>query len=927
MTWCRRRRWVACTLILVMAVATLTAARAEAASDASQASQTLGQCLQLSPKLSVVVLMDESGSLAGPNGTDPANRRIDGLKAALSGLSRLTEGQPGQAGPSVEVLLVGFSTDAVPLGGWQPLSSKSLSRMYAAAATFAPRNHGTDTDYGTALTYARNSLVQRSAAVTKSGGAPPCKALVWFTDGKYDIVDRPSGDNHTLSYAPGVRLDRAGGGSRAVAAGREFICKRGGLADDMVRDGIVTLTVALSTNLEPTDRAFLQALTIGQSDNSRCGTLLTPATGEFLDVRDASRLFFAFGGILDGAAAPIQQVPVCPGRPCTAGRTTIRTIPGIRRFVIRAVTGSEDVDVHLVPPRGPTVVLRAGVDDSAQVAGASITARWASAQALEITADLTSSDPSWVGPWAITYVRPSGTPATGLLSVLFSADMDVTVNPTRLLIGQSTPVEIHAVSGNGAPLDAPRLLDQAAVTLTLSAGQGTPSADLPATGSLAAGGSVTTGVELASTYSDTSATLDVRVAFGAPTGVPVVPVSRAFRLAAELPADQGFPKVEPGEIHLPSIEGTGATTADLTVTASPSTGGCVRLGAFGVDAPPGAQGIAVAVTPNNATSATCLRLAPGKSQTIGLRFAPRHSSTGRATVRIPVIVSSELVQGERTIAIEATTELTPTPDVAKRLSIVALLTILGLVVPLGLIHAFNVIGAKFIKAHRLRSTLTPVVVDTRAMTVQTPVGEPVAAPYEGSSSVSPANDRRFAIGPFDFRTVASVSFRDRVWRLLRGSCGVVDAVGGPLLGGNPYPPLPRFGRGGRYEAPLALPGTWLFRPQRIDQSAGRDAYFEATDTAPRTFVVQGDLLLLITDGGSIDQGSELLAAATGALLDQDWTNVGHAGTGRAPVEGEHGYPEPGGQNLPDDPVIRPADGGAIPPNPEPPPTIDDELNY
>src|SRR5581483_304176 len=120
----------------------------------------------------------------------------------------------------VDVQLAGFSVDYRPVNGWTSLTPSSLNGLKGTLATFRDRNRGVDTDYYIALRGAQRQLAQRAAQLSAEA---PCKALLWFTDGEYDIDPGPRG-GATKDYAPQIRLGTQDGARQLQAEGQRLLC-------------------------------------------------------------------------------------------------------------------------------------------------------------------------------------------------------------------------------------------------------------------------------------------------------------------------------------------------------------------------------------------------------------------------------------------------------------------------------------------------------------------------------------------------------------------------------------------------------------------------------------------------------------------------------------------------------------------------------
>ena len=135
-------------------------ARAEQANDACK-----GQ-------LEVLLLMDQSQSLQS---TDPDGLRVSGAKELVKSLNNSAEA----AGEKVNIGIAGFGEGADLVG------SATLPEQQSQALTFIDefqsKNTDQNTDYVLALKFASDYFAG------KSGVAPACMKLVWFTDGAYSI--------------------------------------------------------------------------------------------------------------------------------------------------------------------------------------------------------------------------------------------------------------------------------------------------------------------------------------------------------------------------------------------------------------------------------------------------------------------------------------------------------------------------------------------------------------------------------------------------------------------------------------------------------------------------------------------------------------------------------------------------------------------
>lgn len=137
-------------------------------------------------QLEVLLLMDQSSSLQS---TDPDGLRVSGAKELVKSLNNSAEA----AGEKVNIAIAGFGEGANLVG------SARLPEQQGQALSFIDefqtKNSDQNTDYVLALKFASDYFA------SKSGVAPACMKLVWFTDGAYSIdkLSAPGLDEYTSS--------------------------------------------------------------------------------------------------------------------------------------------------------------------------------------------------------------------------------------------------------------------------------------------------------------------------------------------------------------------------------------------------------------------------------------------------------------------------------------------------------------------------------------------------------------------------------------------------------------------------------------------------------------------------------------------------------------------------------------------------------
>lgn len=901
-------------------VVALTPGRAPAAPHLSPAAESLSSCVQANGRLSVLMLIDESGSLAT---TDPFNQRVDGIRAALTGLADLAETEVGGRRPEVSVLMAGFyglvrpsGPEDLPDGAWMPVSHENIDHLLTEAGQYETLNHGKATDYATALTAARKLLAARVAEETVDGGAAPCQALIWFTDGRYSLPRRVGkagvGLPLELPYARGIRLDQPGAGERAVAAGKQFMCKPNGLMDGLQSDGVMRFTVALSTDLSPADAAFLDAATTGGSGHLRCGAHLSHLSGEYLPARDGDQLFFAFAG-LTGPQPPVHEQPVCPQLSCVRGVTSFDTVAGLSQFLIRASGGGEvpaggpspSLELQLKGPSGQSVTLEPGGPSRLSLDGTSITQRWVSGRAVEVQGDFEPTSHSWRGRWSYAFVDASASaaapPQNGFSSVQLFADLEPEVEGSPVLIrGSPTKLTFKLTTGSDpdqAVTSGPLLRSAHLIASVEDPVAGT-STRIPVAGP-APDGSFSAAVKIPPSSTAGFVYLGLTASFSTPAGTPIAPQYRSFDVPVRFPPGQGFPTISPATLSLPSLRGDGDTEGELSVKGSSASAGCVWIGAPDVDAPSEAGRVEVTISPAAGTAQHCLRVGKGEERHFTVRLTPSSEATGTVTASIPVHLSSDIVETDHVVSVPASFAMAPAPNDVVRVVLLAGLVLLGTLLPLLLLHVLNVLGARFPAPNRLRALQVPVEMSHGGRLrrrgedgppAEVDRGEPLFA--HGSRPV-----RELKLSSVELETFASGSFADRAFELFRGPYGVVRAGGRKLVAGSAQP-LRSWRGGAVHEVPLGLAGTWIFRfdglrpaetgeaPDLHSESArsaapqGGDDFFAPrrdrvpadrveTPRAPREATIEGQLILLTSDGPPVDQAEVLFGLAEQGLLGAD----------------------------------------------------------
>lgn len=431
----------------------------------SPAGRTVQSCMRDSKSLLVDVMIDRSRSLRV---TDPEDRRVDGVGAALFGLARVA-GEGGEdRQPRVEVLLSSFAAMPAPRhapSAWRVVDDRSLPGLLEQAERLGDRDDGSDTDYALALREGRQALNARAVAIAGEDEAQPCKVLIFLSDGKFQVGDRTrsSALPRHVPYAPGVDLATAGGGGRAVAAGHRYLCRDGGLRDRMVGDGTTMFTVALSGSPQftPADRAFLEALTNGGKGKTDCGSDLSPRTGEYIEINDSFDLFYGLGTIVTDSNGEPKPGPCYVPGTCP-NPTEFDAVPGLSGFILSASAPLSGVKLELTGPSGEQRVLRDGSATEFSVGGATVHQHWIRSRSMEMEAEFERDSDAWVGPWRFRFFAPSAIdlPVPAYDLTLLSALRPRLVGDPALLPGGRRKLVVGLFE-QGKPVEAGALVDAA----------------------------------------------------------------------------------------------------------------------------------------------------------------------------------------------------------------------------------------------------------------------------------------------------------------------------------------------------------------------------------------------------------------------------------------------------------------------------------
>lgn len=824
---------VLATLAMVVPIAGSSPAQAQQ-SEVPPALVTLRSCLEQSQgtaRLLALVVVDESGSLQD---TDPDDQRVPGVRALLSGLAGLTSQQPGGNDLEVLVRMVTFAegyqslvpepVDADP--SWNVLNETTFDQLSTQAGELADRDHGDFTDYLSALNGARRDLAIQSAELTADGGAPPCKLLVFFTDGRYDLA-----------------LDAD------EAAGRQQLCAAGGVTDGLRSDGVITISVGLASGLDDGSLRFLEALTVGEAGGQTCGTTGSDATGLFLTALNADDLFFQLGAIDPALFELFCPTPDSP-------RCDFVVPDGFNGFALRAQTPAQGTAFELTSPSGATVMAQPGDNRETELADTEVKVRWFGDRQAEVTA-YEAAGASIAGQWSLRFVTDGvpDTGAAGRIDVRLRADIVPGIrNEPVLRAGERVDVGLGFERLDGSPIESSPVLAGSSITASLRDPETGDTEPLDVVG---ADGRFDTTIEIPEDFEGSSIEVVLDATVTPPDGTDVSVAGRTITLDVLPPAT--YPSVGPIPLRLPGVRGASSTSGILTITGSDLNGACVWIEAGAVALPSedtgsSADEVPILLSPAPTDQSSCLPIPTGERRQVEITVEPTRSATGVATGEMAVFLKSDASAEIRRVPVRVEFDMRPPPNELRRWLIFSLLMLLGIGIPVVVL----VLTAR-------RSTLLgpPQLLRWASTDVTWSVARGLEA--SGDTPLVPEDFVVLDATSERKRGVPSVSvgqlqahrrFGTTIWRAIAGLFAGGEATvshpsGLPLVAGSPGVPLRAYPEEPSHQIPLAMASTWIFALRSITS--------DEDDTGEGPGTMHGRLTYVVADGADFDTDAERLA--------------------------------------------------------------------
>ena len=824
---------VVAAVLLTVAPAATAGAQGEGAEtgapttpDSARAIDDLVGCVQGSRRLLVLMLIDESASLKQ---TDPDARRVDAARSALDSLVALSTSE-GEASPDVDIAMAAFSNDYRLIQDWSPIEEDTTEELEGSLEEFRELQDGIDTDFVNALSTGREALASRAAEVSADVGDAPCKAVLLFTDGTYDIAVRPTAEDQdrlglTKPYAPDIELTDEEAVRAAEKAGRAELCEPGGLADQLRNDEITLLTVALSGDVARRSQLPLAAATAGKADDYECGDQEKPARGAYLPAEDIDLLVVRFNEVgtrlAGGSLVPgTDGVTVCGDDACEGGSRSFALDPSLRRAQVLALAPEPGVVVEIDPPGDDPV--RIDADGTTDIGGVQATTRDIAGRGFVIDLERPEDPAAWNGEWRASILDPSGEQegAAGTLQVFVFSDITVEIlDLTAFERGATTPLSVALVLPEGTRAEDVVASADAVVRVrnAVTLEQQTVELEGPATGPF------TGAIEIPADETSNAFDVTAEVRMTTTGGAALVSQSSEREVLVRRPG--GAIQFVPASLSLPSLTGEGSTATELILTGG-ELDGCVWFGPADIPDAPAEVG-EIAFTVDGAPlpgEADCIAVPAGQSVTVLIEATPEGRDSG--TVRGSLEVFEKTGDGEpSTTDLPLRFDIARGIDQARRLLLALGLLVVGLGLPMLALLLVNALTARFQTLDLIRGAAIPVQVSRRDVhRMDSGYPRRLSLREEDFKSIAHAgHDRQFTFAGVVFRAQAS-----------RNPFGATIAMAAPEGGAEKL----KDKAGSRVELDPALAGSWVFL---LDPDKTRRLHRGDAEGLLIAFVAEGDV--------------------------------------------------------------------------------------
>lgn len=827
----RSRRLARALAVATIGLTALTGvtAGANAASTAPAADPTdssrldsFAACLAAEKTGDIVILLDESGSLTQ---TDPQHARVAAAKQLTDQWAELPE-----AGITIDTRLAGFADDVAWVGGWTPLTAKSLPSVTNEVEGFTSRNRGGKTDYWRALDAADRELARRRAQTGHR-----CQAIVWFSDGKLDVAPTVAGQDDSIQpYLDRANVDDA----TATQMAAKDLCRPGGRADQLRGRGVALFGIGLAPSGSAKGDFDLMRGIVTGSDG--CGSRTTPTPGFFQTADDIDTLLRAFFrlGTPTGSAAPDSDKNVCSPTSCPiSAQHSIALDPAITAVNI-FVTHPSTASLRLTPPTGAALALTPEGSTAAAkpqaAGGATITSvrRSPTAATIRMTWRGSSAKP---GVWRLAVVDPQPpADARTKAAIIISSDIEPTATTAgkplqEAAAGAALPVAVHLQRrANGSAASPVAVPAGARVTASLLL----PNGQVKPLGALDAAALTSRRALPVALPADSAGRAAIRLGLAMSVtagGVTTELAPRSVDVPFTVTPPAGQPQL-PQTVTFGEIDSTQTGEGTLPVRGT----GCVWLaGAPTIEAAPEGVGATVTATGGGAGQSDCVKAGPDAG--LRLQLTPTQAGMGSVDGTLPIdFVDERGAKHSTTVRFEA--QLTKPLNRSAFGLVFALALLLGVGIPIGLLY--------LVKWRATRIPSLPLAAQTIPVTVRDGQvlrdGVPLQARPGDLRDLVPIPSggvRSLHVGPLDLRTVMG--------RSPLGSGDVHVEVPDQVVVTS-HRPYPRRDAGFGV-LPLAIHNTWVLAH---DPAA-------APDHAQLTLLLPGDATAAQRDALFADAGHRI----------------------------------------------------------------------
>lgn len=796
-----RRLGVALTLLLLAAalniVTVISPARAapvpaapEGPPQGSSPLADFGACLSGMQKGSIILLMDQSGSLSD---NDPEQARVQAGQFLVEQLADFAE----SSGYAIDARVAGFAASYSTPGEWAELTPENVPELNSQVAQVGDDLQTHDTDYWVALESARQDIVDHGST---------CSTVFWFSDGEYDIDPRQSSGSlsefgETKPYAPEISLTDDESAAQAVEIGKQDICRGAGVADQLRTSGITLIGVGL--NAGETDFDFFQRVATGggaaaeRNGVEPCGDVETPE-GSFYPVADIDSLLMAFDALSNpGDTLRSSTINVCQGRDCAEGEMSIVLDSSLDSVRILATSNVDGLTAYLIPP-GSDQPIHFPAGNAGEATENGVAGAWLTPHTVNL--EMSAKDvPAWDGTWRVGFFDPDSSSAGEeiQMNVHLSSPLSlVWQNLEETELRQGEIVEGSALAlvdrSNGTVLEASELAGslEAQVTIRDSAGSEhalfstTDKSDLESLVDIEMPQDISLGAATVTT-SLIITTAPPADAGGQGAGTRLDPARSAT--PTELLPPQDFPVVGTG-IDFGVLEEANSADATLDVTGP----GCVWLEAdstsiVGIPTDAGAATVAAETEGQD----SCLSVGEGESGQLQLTLTTEDHANGAVQGTVTVMIAPEADLGRaQAVEVPFTAELRRPLNVAMVWSAFAIVLLIGIGVPLIGLYVLKWFTARIPKG-------TLVSGRTRVTIPQPGQGAEISLPRQDLVMTSlPSAQRSISAGGYTFRARSGAAPTTTPWVELDSP---LSSISGAVPGA----------RKGVARLPLGVRGNWV----------------------------------------------------------------------------------------------------------------------